>query len=97
MSVITKRWLSATVSALALLLPMGAFAQTPQTGDAAYCAALIAKYQEYVVISADRGANEGPADGNIAVSQCRSGNTAAGIPVLEKLLRNAEFDLPKRG
>jgi hypothetical protein len=37
------------------------------------------------------------ADGNIAVSQCRSGNTAAGIPVLEKLLRNAGFDLPKRG
>jgi hypothetical protein len=39
----------------------------------------------------------GPADGNIAISQCRSGNTAAGIPVLEKLLRNAGFDLPKRG
>jgi hypothetical protein len=95
MSVI-KRWLSATACALALLLPAGAFAQAPQAGDAAYCAALIAKYQEYVVISANRGANEGPADGNIAVSQCRSGNTAAGIPVLENLLRNAGFDLPKR-
>ena len=97
MSVITKRWLSVIASALALQLPTGAFAQTPQAGDAAYCEALIAKYQEYVVISANRGANEGPADGNIAVGRCRSGNTAAGIPVLEKLLRNAGFDLPKRG
>ena len=95
MTAITRTPVSAV--ALAVSLSGAVFAQTPQASDAAYCQSLIAKYQEYVVISANRGANEGPADGNIAVSQCQSGNTAAGIPVLENILRNAGFDLPKRG
>lgn len=97
MTAITKRRISVFLSAAVFSLPLAAFAQSAPAGDAAYCQALIAKYQEYVVISANRGANQGPAAGNIAVSQCRSGNTADGIPVLEKILRNAGFDLPKRG
>jgi hypothetical protein len=97
MTAIDRHRTAAFAAALALSLSAAASAQTPQAGDAAYCQSLIAKYQEYVVISANRGANEGPADGNIAVSQCQSGNTAAGIPVLERILRNAGFDLPKRG
>ena len=32
-----------------------------------------------------------------AMSECERGNTAAGIPVLEKKLRDARFTLPKRG
>jgi len=97
MTAITRYGTPASAVALAFSLSGAAFAQTPQASDAAYCQSLIAKYQEYVVISANNGANEGPADGNIAVSQCQSGNTAAGIPVLENILRNAGFDLPKRG
>ena len=31
------------------------------------------------------------------IEQCRAGNTAAGIPVLEKKLRDARIDLPSRG
>jgi hypothetical protein len=30
------------------------------------------------------------------MDQCDRGNTAAGIPVLEKKLRDARFTLPKR-
>jgi hypothetical protein len=32
-----------------------------------------------------------------AIDQCERGNTAEGIPVLEKKLRDARFTLPKRG
>ena len=32
----------------------------------------------------------------VAIAQCQSGNTAAGIPVLEKTLTNARFTLPRR-
>ena len=31
-----------------------------------------------------------------AVAQCRAGNTAAGIPVLEQKLRNNGLELPAR-
>jgi hypothetical protein len=31
------------------------------------------------------------------MDQCKTGNTAAGIPVLEQKLRNAKVDLPPRG
>ena len=41
--------------------------------------------------------NTGSLDGNVAVEQCRAGNTAAGIPVLEKKLRGAGVELPARG
>jgi len=41
--------------------------------------------------------NTGSLDGNVAVEQCRAGNTAAGIPVLEKRLRGAGVELPARG
>jgi len=30
------------------------------------------------------------------VAQCKAGDAAGGIPVLERKLRNAGFDLPKR-
>jgi hypothetical protein len=32
----------------------------------------------------------------MAITDCQKGNTAAGIPVLEKKLRDARFTLPKR-
>ena len=35
-------------------------------------------------------------DAIAAVDQCRRGNTAAGIPVLEKKLRDGLFSLPRR-
>jgi len=41
--------------------------------------------------------NTGSLDGNVAVEQCRAGNTAAGIPVLEQKLRSNGISLPARG
>ena len=87
----TINWL---VPALVALLPLGAAAQT---SDAAYCKALTQKYQAYVAnISVGRSPTPGPVDGEVAISDCKTGNTAAGIPVLERKLRDAKVDLPPR-
>ena len=83
------------VPALAALLPFGASAQT---SDADYCRALTQKYETYVSnMSVGRSAGSGTIDASVAISQCRDGNTASGIPVLEKRLRDARIDLPPRG
>ena len=80
-------------SALAVFLPLAALAQR---NDAAYCNALIERYQTNVVPMYGRGSMPPPIDGDQAVAQCKAGDTAGGIPVLEWKLRNAGFDLPKR-
>ena len=83
------------VPALAAVLPFGASAQT---SDADYCRALTQKYETYVSnMSVGRSAGSGTIDASVAISQCRDGNTASGIPVLEKRLRDARIDLPPRG
>ncbi|MGZ5909520.1 MAG: hypothetical protein ACXWLB_06565 [Reyranella sp.] len=79
--------------AVAALLPFGASAQTT---DADYCKALTQKYETYISnMSVSRSPS--PVDANVAIAQCRDGNTAAGIPVLERKLRDARIDLPPRG
>ena len=81
------------VPALALL-PLGAVAQT---SDAAYCKALTQKYATYVSnMSIGHSAGSGTIDASVAIAQCKDGNTASGIPVLEKKLRDARIDLPPR-
>ena len=79
---------------VAASLPMTAVAQG---ADAAYCEALIRNYYRYVIKINSQSPNTGSLDGNVAVEQCRAGNTAAGIPVLEKRLRGAGVELPARG
>ena len=75
-----------------------ALTASAQSNDAAYCQALIDKYQAYVAnINIGRSPQPGTVDGQVAIEQCRKGNTAAGIPVLEKKLRDAKIDLPRRG
>jgi len=58
--------------------------------DASYCAALGASYREYV------GAVQADANAAAAMSQCSAGNTAAGIPTLEKILTDNKVKLPAR-
>jgi hypothetical protein len=87
----TVRWLpillTASISSTALA----------QTEDSVYCGALIQRFERYVIKVGSQSPNTGSLDGNVAVAQCRAGNTAAGIPVLEKKLRDAKVDLPARG
>jgi len=81
--------------AAAVLMPLAASAQM---NDAAYCKALTQKYEIYISnMSVGRSPGAGTVDGNVAIEQCKAGNTAAGIPILEKKLRDARIDLPSRG
>jgi len=81
-------------AALIVLLPGGALAQMSDTD---YCQALAQRYQAYLGnMTGGRTPVPGPVDGMVAVEQCKAGNTAAGIPVLERKLRDAKIDLPPR-
>jgi hypothetical protein len=68
--------------------------------DRRYCAALIDKYTRYVGTSeysplAGRQLNDG--DGRVAIAKCDAGDTATGIPILERRLRDGKVALPPRG
>lgn len=82
--------LSVTVGALSAF----SSAASANMDDAAYCQALIKKYHTFA--PAHRSEMAGTVDVNVAIEQCRTGNAAAGIPVLEKKLRDARLDLPSR-
>ncbi|HTB40552.1 MAG TPA: hypothetical protein VK777_25910 [Reyranella sp.] len=79
-----------SLSALIMALPAPADAQG---GDAAYCAQLAFLYRRYVENSPGR---QYDADAAIALDDCKNGNTAAGIPVLEKKLLESGFTLPEK-
>jgi len=68
-----------------------------QGNDAAYCKALVGKYQEYVagMGSGRHGGTDQNANARIAVDKCNAGD-ASGIPVLEQELKNAKVTLPQR-
>jgi hypothetical protein len=71
---------------LALAFPLA----SAYAGDAGYCAALSANYRQYV------GTVQANVNASAAMSQCSAGNTAAGIPTLEKFLNDAKVTLPAR-
>ena len=70
-----------------MLAPLAAVAQS---SDANYCAALAKLYRE---VNTGSTPNSAAAE---AINQCNQGNTAAGIPVLEKALTDAKVSLPSR-
>ncbi len=83
---------------LTLLLPAAAFAQA-SPADVAYCNRLADLYDRYLGqadYGSERGYYPGSLQSQVASSQCRTGNPA-GIPVLERVLRNNGFTLPPRG
>jgi hypothetical protein len=89
MNTLTK-WL---VPAIAPSLPAMAFAQS---NDAKYCQALIAKYNSYLNMGQNKGQQPQGLDARVAIEKCNTGDTAAGIPPLEKALKDAKLDLPSR-
>jgi hypothetical protein len=82
--------------ALCLSLTAEAHAQVPaSTDDMAYCAQLSALYRRYLGNTGE-GRTFPDVAAATAMDQCERGNTASGIPVLEKKLRDGRFTLPKR-
>jgi len=89
-----KSYASYLVVPAALMLPAIAFAQM---SDADYCNALAQRYQTYVSNTETSRSPASPsAEIQNAIAQCKAGNTAAGIPVLERKLRDVKVELPKR-
>ncbi len=79
------------VVALVLVLsPLPALAD-----DAAYCARLSELAYKYLG-KYSRGQSRPDVDVAVAADQCRRGNYADGIPVLERKLRANGFTLPER-
>jgi hypothetical protein len=78
-----------TAAAAAIGLAFLSSGAIAQMSDAAYCEALSTQFRTL----AGQGENSQAAD---AMAQCKAGNTAAGIPTLEKLLKEAKVTLPKR-
>jgi len=74
-------------------LPLAASAQV---SDATYCRRLTARYEAFIENMNGHSQQPGGLDGRVAVEQCKEGNTAAGIPVLERKLRDAKVGLPNR-
>src|SRR5262245_50060315 len=81
--------------ALGLCLLSMAAGGTARADDMTYCAELTSMYHKYL---GQTGARASMPDGaaSTAIDACQRGNTAAGIPVLEKRLTDARFNLPKR-
>lgn len=63
--------------------------------DASYCADLSSLYRRYLS-GQGNGQLFPDVTASVAMDECAKGNYAAGIPVLEKKLRDARFTLPKR-
>jgi hypothetical protein len=89
------------LAAITLLgLPLAAQAQTPTSSadDLSYCAKLSDIYQRYLGPEDSHHMDTTPnVVGGEAVAKCQEGDAAASIPVLERLLTNAGFTLPRHG
>ena len=79
--------------AAAILLPAMASANS---GDVAYCGALVQKYERHLAIGSAKSRPPQGLDVREAVERCKAGDTS-GISAIEKALENAKFTLPSRG
>ena len=79
------KFLKACVAATLVLAPAMAFAD-----DASYCKALVDKYRTVT------GGTQNDQTVASAMEQCAKGNPSAGIPVMEKALKDQKATLPPR-
>jgi hypothetical protein len=87
-----KNLLAVAAAAAAVALPGVAFAQS---SDAAYCGALVSKYEHYLDMSSKRGEQPQSLEAKTGIEKCQAGD-ASGIPAIEKALRDAKYSLPSR-
>jgi hypothetical protein len=97
--------LTRTLAALAVLATAGLGLALPQTAaaqsrpnDRQYCDALVELYRAYVN-EPMQGRQQRPpnVEPEVGISKCQTGDTATGIPILEKALRDSRITLPARG
>jgi uncharacterized protein (UPF0147 family) len=87
-----------TAVAIAFLLASSAHAQGRGSPEQQYCEALGDLYMRYVgnPETQPRNVRRNDADAEKALSQCRHGDWAASIPVLERKLSDNKITLPQR-
>jgi len=83
----------ATILAAAILVPSMAQANS---GDVAYCNALVQKYERHVAIGSSKSQPPQSLEAKAGVERCKAGDTS-GISAIEKALQNAKVTLPSRG
>ena len=86
-------WRLLAVTLFAASLPVAAAAQAD---DAAYCAALSAMANRYLVSNTGNGGGQPDLEVREATVACSAGQYARAIPVLERKLRAGRFTLPAR-
>ena len=91
---ILKVFAGTLIAGASTVLPFAAFAQPK---EAAYCSSLIARYQTYLRHTSTGHPVSENRDAELAIDQCKAGDTESGIPVLEDKLKNAGIALPPRG
>lgn len=82
------------IALFVLLSPLPPSMSARAASDMAYCATLSDMALRYLSYNGRRGLPD--ADVVTAVDQCQRGDTAGGIPTLERKLRNGGFTLPPR-
>jgi hypothetical protein len=92
MEQIMATFMKGLLAVIALSLPALALAQSD---DAAYCRALVARYEAFLDQSQKRGEAPQNVTSKVAVEKCKAGD-ASGIPDIEKALKAAKLDLPPR-
>jgi|FEC22Drversion2_1045045.scaffolds.fasta_scaffold00400_36 hypothetical protein len=85
-------FLKALIATAAISVPGIAFAQST---NAAYCNALVDKYEHYLDRGSRFGGQPQSAEARLSMAQCQAGDSR-GIPGLEKALVDARIGLPSR-
>jgi hypothetical protein len=95
-----RRSLTLLAITAAVAVPIAAFGQTAMRGDREYCDRLSGLYDRYIgrsYASPYKDVRRGNIAAQVAVTQCRDGDVASAITVLERELTNNKFTLPPRG
>jgi hypothetical protein len=84
------------IAGMALSLPLASAVAESPVSDAMYCDALIGRYNAYTSNLADwrRSGRSNAGEANAAIANCEAGDTATGIPTLEKALLTLGIGLP---
>jgi len=95
-STIVAKWGRRRIAALLITCAAFAGPAAAQSSDAAYCSQLASMVQRYVGSSGSGTAVMPNPTVIWAMEQCRSGDAAAAIPILERKLVDYQLTLPRR-